>query len=448
VTITIPRWARNVLIAGAVLVIALHWLNTRITILRDKQRLDNPVVLTTYDVFHDMAPGLAHGRLGQVDLLALGRHAALNDPWAPYERLPPEGEHRWVNYYTLDIGYSFIVEAARLAFPSLPDNHVRSLALQLLADAAMLVLVFFLFSQWNLALGLLASYLYASDGIFLNLVSFAFYYYWDIPLTFLVLGCLLLAYRRPNEAVGWLALAGAALGLGVWIRASWWPLSAFLFGVTALTPPLRKKMLAALMIFVVIAIPQVVRSSRARGQLALSTRATWHVALVGLGYYPNPYGLERNDGAVFKLTREKYGVEFRVEDYGPHDQAARAEFFSILKKDPGFVVRSFLGRLQESVRGHTVTSVLSFLFLSNGVYRLLCLLGFALLVVRGGDRRLVGVSAAGVYVIYVVLTCLFYFVALAYENVSEATLFILFMGVFDYALELATRLTRKVLTVA
>jgi hypothetical protein len=434
--------------AVAALAIALHWLNTRITILRDKQSLDNPVVLTTYDVFHDMAPGLAHGRLGQVDLLALGRHAALHNPWAPYERLPPEGEHRWVNYYTLDIGYSFIVEAARLAFPSLPDNHLRSLALQLLADAGMLGLVFYLFSQWNLLLGLIASYLYASDGIFLNLVSFAFYYYWDIPLTFLVLGCLLLAYRRPGETMGWLALAGTALGFGVWIRASWWPLSAFLFGLAALTPPLRRRLLPALVIFMAIALPQVVRATRAHGQLALSTRATWHVALVGLGYYPNPYGFERNDGAVFKLTREKYGVEFRVEDYWVHDQAARTEFFSILKKDPGFVVRSFLGRLQESVRGHTVTSVLSFLFMSNGVYRLLCLLGFALLVARGGDRRLLGLSAAGVYTIYVVLTCLFYFVGLAYENVSEATLFMLFMGVFDTALDLVTRLTTRVVPVA
>src|SRR5262249_22465928 len=149
-----------------------------------------------------------------------------------------------------------------------------------------------------------------------------------------------------------------------------------------------------------------------------------------------------------KLTREKYGVEFKLEDYWVHDQAAKAEFFSILKKDPGFVVKSFLGRLQESVRGHTVTSVLSFLFLSNGAYRLLCLLGFALMVAQGGDRRLLGLSAAGVYVIYVVLTCLFYFVGLAYENVSEATLFMLFVGLLDYAFQLANRLSARVFTIA
>ena len=37
----------------------------------------------------------------------------------------------------------------------------------------------------------------------------------------------------------------------------------------------------------------------------------------------------------------------------------------------------------------------------------------------------------GTYVIYVVLTCLFYFVGLAYDNVSEVTLFVMFIGGLD-----------------
>ena len=42
-------------------------------------------------------------------------------------------------------------------------------------------------------------------------------------------------------------------------------------------------------------------------------------------------------------------------------------------------------------------------------------------------------AAAGMFAIYVVLTCVFYFVGLAYDNVSEVTLFILFMGALDSA---------------
>ena len=124
------------------------------------------------------------------------------------------------------------------------------------------------------------------------------------------------------------------------------------------------------------------------------------------------------------------------------------EFFSIWNKDRGFVIRSFLGRLGESLRGHTVTSVLSFLFMSNGFYRILCVLGLAAMIVRGGDRRLLGIAAAGAFVIYVVLTCCFYFVGLAYENVSEVALFVTFMGGLESVLHMVSRFTTRRVAVA
>ncbi len=37
------------------------------------------------------------------------------------------------------------------------------------------------------------------------------------------------------------------------------------------------------------------------------------------------------------------------------------------------------------------------------------------------------------YAIYVVLTCVFYYVGLAYDNVPEVTLFVLFMGGLEAA---------------
>jgi hypothetical protein len=322
-----PSWLKGVLITAAIAAITMQWVNTRVTIVRVNQAGPTPVVLATYPIYHSMATGMREGRIGQVDLLAVRRYSLLNNPSAPYERLPREAEHQWVNYYTLDVGYSFIVEVARLIFPSLPDNHLRSLALQLVFDVGMVVFVWFLFSQWNLALGFLAAYLYASNGIFYDLVSFAYYYYWDIPLTFLVLGSMLLAYRRPAEATAWLSLAGLALGFGVWLRGSWWPLSAFLCGVAACQPSLRKKLAVPVVLFAILATPAVVRSTWARGHLAFTTRAVWHVALVGLGYYPNQHGLEAKDGTIFELTRQKYGVAFKSEDYLAHDEAAKKEYF-------------------------------------------------------------------------------------------------------------------------
>ena len=126
----------------------------------------------------------------------------------------------------------------------------------------------------------------------------------------------------------------------------------------------------------------------------------------------------------------------------------RQEYLSIWKKDRNFVIRSFFGRLRESLTGNTQTSVLSFLFVSNVTYRLLCLMGLVAMIVRGGDRRLLGIAAAGAHVIYVVLTSFFYFVGLAYANVSEVTLFIMFMGLFDSALHLAIRITPIIASVA
>ena len=441
---TAGMWLKRIFVAASIAIVALQWVNTRIAILHLNQSVASPVVLSTYAIYHDMATGLREGRIGQVDLLALNHNSKVTNPWAPYERLPREAEHRWVNYYTLDVGYSFIVEAARLAFPTLPDNHLRALAMQLVFDIALMWFVFFVFAQWNFVLGLLAAYLYASDGIFYDLVSFAFYYYWDIPVTFIVLGSLLLACRRPAQATAWLAVAGVTLGCGVWLRGSWWPISLFLCGVAAWQPALRRKMVVALLLFATIALPQVIRSSRARGQLTFTTRAVWHVALVGLGYYPNPYGLEAKDGTIFELTRQKYGVAFRSEDYWVHDQAARKEFFEIWKKDKAFVIGSFVGRLKESMLGTTQTSVLSFISMTNLTYRIFCLLGFVGMVVRGGDRRVLAVAAGGTHVIYVVLTCVFYFVGLAYESVSEVTRFILFVGALDTAWYVAQRLLMRV----
>jgi hypothetical protein len=149
-------------------------------------------------------------------------------------------------------------------------------------------------------------------------------------------------YRRPPFARLWLTMASIVLGMGVWLRGTWWPIALFIFALAWFTPALRKHLVLPLVVFAVLAAPQVIRSSWARGTLTLSTRSSWHVALVGLGYYPNPYGLEAKDEVIFKLTQDKYGVQFRTEDYWVHDQAAKKEFFSILRKDPKFVLGSIL----------------------------------------------------------------------------------------------------------
>jgi hypothetical protein len=437
---------KQLLVAASIAVIALQWVNSRVVIVWQNQNPSHPIVLTSYRAFHSMATGLREGRVGQVDLATLGLpgYARPISQSAPYERLPPGANHRWVNFYTLDIGYSFIVEAARLAFTSLPDNHLRALALQLVVDAALVAIIFFLFSQWHIALGLVAAYLYSSNQVFFDLVSFPFYYYWDIPLTFVVFGGICLAYRRPPEAARWLTAVGLALGFGVWLRSSWWPLSLFLCVVVASSPVLRKTLLAPIVAFAIVAAPQVVRSSVARGQLTFTTRAVWHVALVGLGYYPNRYGLDGKDESVFELTRQKYGVPFKYEDYFAHDQAAKQEWFSMWRNDRGFVIRSFFARLKGSITGSPTTTVRSFPSVSNAAYRFACLMSLLAMILRGGEKRLLGVAAAGVYLINVSLTCVFYIVTVAYQGAVEVALLMVFIGGLEAAFHVITRLTGTV----
>src|SRR6476619_711822 len=139
-----PGWLKKALILLAVAAITVQWVNTRVAILRMNQDPSHPIVLATYPIYHSMATGMREGRIGQVDLLALYDYSLLHDPAAPFTRRPAGAEHQWVNYYTLDVGYSFIVEAARLAFPTLPDNVLRALALQLFADIILVGFVYFL----------------------------------------------------------------------------------------------------------------------------------------------------------------------------------------------------------------------------------------------------------------------------------------------------------------
>ena len=420
-------------LAATGIVVALVWVNSRMFLMRRNSEGARPVVYSGYYVYHGMALALREGRLGQIDMAAHGRYLALNDPLATYERLPAGKPHDWRHFYSLDIGYLFIVEAARLGFPSLPDNILRALALQLAADAVLVVAVYLLFAPWSRSLGALAALLYVGNVVFVHLVVIAYYYYWDVPLTFLVLAALLAAYRRREQPVLALALAAAGLGFGVWLRGTWWPLALFAFGLAATVSELRRALIVPLVVFAVIAAPQIVRSSVARGHFALSTRTVWHVALVGLGYSANPYGLSANDESVFTLTKEKYGVPFRSEDYEAHDQAAKREFLGILTGSPRFVAGSFLRRLGDSLLGATPTSVRSYPYVPNGLYRIACVIGLALMLARGGDARFLAIAAAGLYAIYVVLTSVFYFVGLDYDNVSQVAMFVSIVGGIDTA---------------
>jgi len=422
---------RDAIIFTAAVALALLWLYSRIVAFELYQGRANPVVPSAYYVYHGIAVALENGHVGQLDLVRYRDHYSIGNPRAEYPAERPGSRPEFVDYFSLDIGYAFIVELARVLFPTFPDNYLRVLGLQLLVDCAMIAMAFHVFSKWGLGFGLAGALAYVCNAVFARLVVIPLYYFWDVPISLTLFGAVVLALHSPRQARGLLVAAGALLGFAVWVRASWWPLAAVYFGIIVAAPALRSKLLAAVAVFAVVAAPQVWRSSHARGHLALSSRATWHVALTGLGYYPNQHGLEPSDESVFRLTRERHGIVYRLQDYGPHDEAAKLEYLALLRKDPRFVVESFLGRLWESMTGTTSTSARAYPGVPNPLHRALCVLGFVVMHRRGGSRRLIAWIAGGWFVTYVGLTSLFYIVGLAYDNVSQVCLLFLSIGLLE-----------------
>jgi hypothetical protein len=62
------------------------------------------------------------------------------------------------------------------------------------------------------------------------------------------------------------------------------------------------------------------------------------------------------------------------------------------------VIRSFFGRLKESLTGqHADQRAVISVDLGTLTFRLLCVAGFMAMVFRGGEKRLIAIAAAGMY---------------------------------------------------
>jgi hypothetical protein len=422
---------RDVIMFTAAVLLAVLWLYSRAVVFGAYQGRSEPIVPSAYYAYHGMAIALEHGRVGQLDLVRYRAHEALRDPRVEYPPPQPGARPEYADYYSLDVGYALLVEMGRLLFPTLPDTYLRVLGLQLLVDCAMLGVAFLVFSRWGAIFGLAAAGAYLGNAVFARLVAIPLYYFWDVPIALLLIGASASALQSPDRSRRPLLGAGLLLGVAVWVRATWWPLAAIYFAALATSRPLRRKLVLPLVLFALLAVPQVWRSSHARGHLALTTRATWHVALAGLGHYPNPYGLEPTDESVFRLTAERYGIVYRTEDYGPHDQAAKVAYLAIVEQHPWFVFGSFVRRLWESASGTTSESAVAYPGLPNPLHRALALVGFLVMHRSGGVRRQLAWIAGGWFVTYVVITSLFYLVTLAYDNVTQVCLLLLSVGLLE-----------------
>jgi hypothetical protein len=70
----------------------------------------------------------------------------------------------------------------------------------------------------------------------------------------------------------------------------------------------------------------------------------WHPTYLGLGYLPNPYGIQWDDSvAAAAVERDDPGAPYLSERY---ENSLKRQFFTILQRDPGFVGRTYLAKLR------------------------------------------------------------------------------------------------------
>lgn len=436
------RWRRSVdrlpFAAHAVILALLLcvWASFRAEYFASYQRPPSPLMHANYYTFHEMSVRLDEGAsLGNINITRMVRQTL---PYAVYDTsVPPDSTY--CDFYTLDPGFGYIVHAARHLFGALPDNYLRTLAFQVVADVLGLAAIygFLLYLGWLPAV--VGGLLYATNPVLGYVVTLTFYYFWDGVVTVLAVGLLIagsrLVTRRRTRTTGLVVLAGMAvlLGFATLLRASWGPYGAVVVASLLVFRRTRFAVPIVALALATAAAPTIIRASRAEGRFATSTRMTWHTAHAALGKFPNVLGLEDDDGYQFDLAREKYGVAYSFCSYRAQDEAMRTNYQEVFRNDPGFVVRSVVTRMYENVFWNANENYFPFW---NW-----WLLGFAvaggiLLFVQGGYRQSVALAVAGVFGTACTAIGFVYYINPNYANVTQLCLIVLACGVPDIALRI------------
>ena len=422
--------------AVTLVALVVLWASSRSGYYVRYQTPPQPLMHANYYTFHEMSVRMDEGAwLGNINLTRVSQRP-FDRPYEPYDTVTPPGS-TYCDYYTLDPGFGLIVHAARKLLPFLPDSYLRTLALQGIADLLTLALLYCTIAIWSWPAAVVGAGLYATNPVFGYVVTIAFYYFWDGLLAITVLMALVwigrLGRTRRERGASIVALAGlgALLGFGVWLRASWATYAPALFGTLLLARGVRRRMWVAVAAFVVIASPTFYRASRADGHFAASSRMLWHTAHQGLGRFPNPFGIEDDDAYQFDLAKAEYGVDYNYCSYRQQDEAMRDHYHKVWREDPVFVMRSVSSRVFENVfRNAAVPN--AFPRLWNWGLLAVAFLGGIWLFIRGGERRIVAIAAAAVFVIACGAVGFVYYVNGNYANVTQVCLVVLAAGAGDF----------------
>jgi len=407
----------------ALTVCILAWIIVRFNNVFFYQIPPNQTIHPNYYTFHDMSQSWLDGKkLGVIDVsrLLINMHLPQTSDYFFHDA--PEDGH--CTYLALDPGFGVIVAAARLLITGVPDSYLRTECLQIICDGMMLFAIFFTFLRMGNIPATMAGLFYAVHPVFAYQAVFPFQYFWEGWLVLVGFLSLIWARRALLEkrrivAVPLIILSALTIGFTLWVRSTALIVALTFILVFLTVPTLRRYCGIFFLVFALTIAPQVMRSSSVMGHFALSTRMSWHTAFQALGHYPNPYGLEDQDLYVFTKTQNDYDIRYNYCDYGKHDVAAKAEFMTIWRKDPAYVIHSIAARITNNIIFNYDYNH------SRGDSILLTLVGLAALLFalrrRGEDLFIAGTMTL-VYLGYNVAVGLVYFMAMPYAYVAQLAL--------------------------
>ena len=415
-------------------VILYFWATSRIPRMADYQTPPHPIMHGNYYSYHDMSEQWDLGkRPGVLNMTKNGQYNAIGNPYADYAKFqPPQKEQYYCDFYDLDIGFLLPIDLARRLFGVLPDNYLRTVALQLLVDILAAGAIFTSLIGFGLLPAMASALLYATNVAIGTQVSLAFYYFWDAITALAALLAIVSLHRTARRRFDWASVMlaivlGAILGFGIWLRSSWAAYSFVLVALMLVSRTMRKYAPITGVVVLLCASYPIVRATRLLGYPTVTTRQSWSAAFEALGKDPNPYGLENDDQYLFDVAREKYGaVDDNCQGW-KRDAALKKEYAEIWRKDRAFVIRSIANRMYLG-------------FLSNGARQddagdrnalILAILGCGWMVLRGGSRRWLAIPTAALFVVSTASICLVYFMTAHYNGVSQACLVLLAAGTFD-----------------
>lgn len=224
-----------------------------------------------------------------------------------------------------------------------------------------LILIILLFFIGKKVAGILGAILAAlSYAIFLpavHMMSYVTYYYWTIPFSVFSLFFWIVLYEgldnkeNLKKKIMLFFFYGAVMGFGAATRMVLLLLPLFLSPFILYKE--RKIKTAIILLIVMLSgqflllIPQMMVNKKQFGIFAISTRATWHTVLMGLGFRKNPFGIENSgDFAAFDYIKRETGVSSIDPD--AYNKASKRQVIKIVKENPGLFINNAIENIKSA----------------------------------------------------------------------------------------------------